>query len=1020
MASVKPSDKLLLWHRRLGHRSIRYLEKNVNWLQGTGLTSQDFIKGKLQEEDHCDACMRTKSTKQARVKEAKERNHEGEIATDLYGPFPEPTRQGSYYIQGIIRIGSRWADLYGLKRKSEVTDSLKKHLSKWPSPRTKHYHADGARELISQEIQKILEDTKPPVGFSFTSPYSPNQNSYSERLWRTLIDMAHPSMLLSELPFFLVEDALKYANWIRHRLPTQTDKGWMSPHEYEYPQLIPDLAKAKRWGCKAYVHIPEERRTKGSIENAQSGYFVGFDDNQPYGYNIYIPKLNNIINSSNVTFIETIPETVVEKARRRSGGHLTELDFYLRNEAQESSSIEDFLYLVGKRYYDRDDREIYETTSVTKRGNFIVANRKKVKYGKVIGKETDNNPIFVRDVEEMLNDETYSDLIALATSQDATHQSKPLQSPAHMRMCSDCVPGPYQSQGSLVSRKERSSKPTLARDWRCKVADIMEISKRAQIVREPEPDCIQEALRSQNPYKWFISIADEINCIENEKQVWYKESPPKGKQPLGTRFVFKQKEKDDIDDDVFRARLVVQGYNQVHGIDFEETFSPTVKAHTFRLFLYFILLFDMTLPVHLDAIKAYMNSDIDADIWVFPPKDPDEIFFKKGTTYRLKKALYGLKQSGRLWYDLARKLLIDLGFKSATTEPCFFYCLREGVLCIIILYVDDLLISSQSKEIREWLVKTLMKTFEFTNNGVVSEYLGVRIMFVINDFQRFITLDQTKNISKVISTYGLQDVKSVSVPINPTVKLSHDDESVIEGFPYRQLVGSALHISRWTRCDISFGVGLLSRFNSRPTAKAAKCLLDLWVYLRDTSDFKLVISLSTIDEYNFKLTGYSDSDWAGDLSTRRSTTGWMTFLGQSLINWVSELQSFIAQSSMEAETIAANKLLNEILYLQNLFNDTHLLKQEGTPMLIDNQSAIQSAQNPTHHKRTKHFEITEFHLRENTEKGRVVPTKVPSACNTSDLLTKALDRDTLHRHRTAAGVHKFFPHKSTSSDHEWR
>ena len=83
MASVKPSDKLLLWHRRLGHRSIRYLEKNVNWLQGTGLTSQDFIKGKLQEEDHCDACMRTKSTKQARVKEAKERNHEGEIATDL-------------------------------------------------------------------------------------------------------------------------------------------------------------------------------------------------------------------------------------------------------------------------------------------------------------------------------------------------------------------------------------------------------------------------------------------------------------------------------------------------------------------------------------------------------------------------------------------------------------------------------------------------------------------------------------------------------------------------------------------------------------------------------------------------------------------------------------------------------------------------------------------------------------------------------------------------------------------------
>jgi hypothetical protein len=129
--------------------------------------------------------------------------------------------------------------------------------------------------------------------------------------------------------------------------------------------------------------------------------------------------------------------------------------------------------MKGKRYYDRDDREIYETTSVTKRGNFIVANRKKVKYGKVVGKETDNNPIYVRDVIEMLNDDTYSDLIALATSQDE-NQSMPLQS--------DCVSGPYQSQGSLVTREERSSEPIMARGWRCKVADMKEMSKRARIV----------------------------------------------------------------------------------------------------------------------------------------------------------------------------------------------------------------------------------------------------------------------------------------------------------------------------------------------------------------------------------------------------------------------------------------------------------------------------------------------------------------------------------------------------------
>ena len=110
----------------------------------------------------------------------------------------------------------------------------------------------------------------------------------------------------------------------------------------------------------------------------------------------------------------------------------------------------------------------------------------------------------------------------------------------------------------------------------------------------------------------------------------------------------------------------------------------------------------------LDAVKAYMNSDIDTDIWVYPPHDPDEVFFKKGSVFKLKKALYGLKQSGRLWHQLLDEMLKKIGFKNLKSEPCFYYSVIGNILNFVIIYVDDLLITSQSAEIRDILIKKMI------------------------------------------------------------------------------------------------------------------------------------------------------------------------------------------------------------------------------------------------------------------------------------------------------------------------
>jgi hypothetical protein len=293
------------------------------------------------------------------------------------------------------------------------------------------------------------------------------------------------------------------------------------------------------------------------------------------------------------------------------------------------------------------------------------------------------------------------------------------------------------------------------------------------------------------------------------------------------------------------------------------------------------------------------------------------------------------------------------------------------------VYVDDILITSKVTSVRDAIARDIQSKFEFTSEGVVSEFLGVNIAFCINEKFRYILLSQEKMIINKVEEFGLQDESLVNIPMNPQIKLLPTDPPVSKDFPFRQLIGSALHIARWTRCDISYAVSYLSRFSSKPTVSAAKAAIQLWVYLRCTARLRFSLCLSDVIKSNFRMVGLSDSDWARDAVTRRSTTGWMIFICNSLINWNSQLQSFIAQSSMEAETIAANKLLNEITLMQNMFIQANLLPEShsGTPMMIDNQAAIQAAYNSSVQGKTKHFDIQQFNLREKTASEKLFRTK---------------------------------------------
>ena len=148
------------------------------------------------------------------------------------------------------------------------------------------------------------------------------------------------------------------------------------------------------------------------------------------------------------------------------------------------------------------------------------------------------------------------------------------------------------------------------------------------------------------------------------------------------------------------------------------------------------------------------------------------------------------------------------------------------------------------------------------------------------------------------------------------------------------------------------------------------------------------------------LTAYSDADWAGCPDTRRSTTGWCTFLGDALISWKCKKQDHVSKSSTEAEYRAMSAACSEIVWLRGLLSELGASQTNPTPLHADNKSAIQIASNPVYHERTKHIEVDCHYIRDAFTRGVIELPHVGTHLQTADVFTKALTRQ---RHKFLNG-----------------
>ncbi|RVW43051.1 Retrovirus-related Pol polyprotein from transposon RE1 [Vitis vinifera] len=250
-------------------------------------------------------------------------------------------------------------------------------------------------------------------------------------------------------------------------------------------------------------------------------------------------------------------------------------------------------------------------------------------------------------------------------------------------------------------------------------------------------------------------------------------------------------------------QLVAKGFTQSYGIDYQETFAPVAKLNTVRVLLSLAANLDWSLH-QLDVKNAFLNGDLEEEVYMDIPAGLETTSnFNK--VCRLRKSLYGLKQSPRAWFERFTKVVKGYGFVQCQSDHTLFVKhFPEGKLAIIIVYVDDRILTGDHEEKIDLLKKLLTKEFEIKDLGNLKYFLGMEIA----RSKKGIAVSQRKYVLDLLNETGMLGCKPAETPMDTTVKLEESDGSApVDKGRYQRLVGKLIYLSH-TRPDIGFSVSV--------------------------------------------------------------------------------------------------------------------------------------------------------------------------------------------------------------------
>ncbi|KAE8709398.1 Agamous-like MADS-box protein AGL6 [Hibiscus syriacus] len=330
----------------------------------------------------------------------------------------------------------------------------------------------------------------------------------------------------------------------------------------------------------------------------------------------------------------------------------------------------------------------------------------------------------------------------------------------------------------------------------------------------------QEAVQEK---KWRDAMDEEIKAIE-KNDTWELTSLPKGHKAIGVKWVYKTKQNAKGEIERHKARLVAKGYSQKAGIDYDEIFAPVARLETIRLIISLAAQNKWKIQ-QMDVKSAFLNGVLEEELYIQQPSGY-EVKGHEDKVLKLNKALYGLKQAPRAWNSRIDKYFQENGFNKCPYEHALYIKIKDEDILIVCLYVDDLIFTGSNPSMFNEFKDVMMKEFEMTDMGLMAYYLGIEVKQQ-NDG---IFISQESYAKEILKKFKMENCKPISTPAEYGIKMTkHEEGESVDPTFFKSLVGSLRYLT-CTRPDI----------------------------------------LHAVD---------CDSDWGGDIDNRRSTTGFVFFMG---------------------------------------------------------------------------------------------------------------------------------------------
>jgi hypothetical protein len=472
-----------------------------------------------------------------------------------------------------------------------------------------------------------------------------------------------------------------------------------------------------------------------------------------------------------------------------------------------------------------------------------------------------------------------------------------------------------------------------------------------------EPSTLAEAKHHPDWSLWEKAIEEELATLKATGTWQLEEAPPRA-NVIGSKWVFKVKKDAARNIAQYKACLIAQGFSQIGGIDYDDTYAPMAKLASLHASI--AMANCLHLILHQINIKgAYLNGTLKDDKVLYLRHPPGYRAPNAGKqVLQLLKVLYGLKQVGHRWYQMFTEILVKLGFTQCSVDQAVYHK-SNALACklmVIAVHVDDCTIAVSERRLVDDFKARLSKHVKVTDLGELHWMLGIEVK--CNWEAGTVHLSQCLYIDSILHRFNFADLKPLSTPMDVQAKLISEQVPATAAkfvamwnIPYHEAVSALNWAALTTHPNILFAVSTVTRFTSNPSPAHWEAVKQIFCYLARTRD--LWLSYGKVCR---TLVGYTDAD--GSMAEDcHAISGYVFLIDGGAVSWSSKWQEIVSLSTTESEYVMVTHRLKEAMWLCSLLSEVFSSFKDTTVLLCDNQSVIALACGHQYHACTKHIDV---------------------------------------------------------------